>query len=258
MSQSKDRQTASQIDINCDLGEGDKRQDCERDALLMPYLTRCNIACGGHAGNQLTMQQSLINARAHGLKVGAHPGYADKAHFGRRSISLPFNQLSDSLCRQIDQLLALAARENMQLEHIKCHGALYNDAEKSFELSEKLVDLFKNRYPDLAILGLAQGHLQQAAASQQQTFIREGFIDRAYQLNGQLLPRNQAGAVHEESHRAITQALALATRKPLQTVDGQELIVRVDSICLHGDNPQTLAIARKLFSTLQAHVIQLK
>ncbi|WP_444997536.1 5-oxoprolinase subunit PxpA [Aliikangiella sp. IMCC44359] len=251
-------QNISFIDINCDLGEGSTIAHCQGDAAIMPYISRCNIACGGHAGNVHTMKQSLINAQKYQLFCGAHPSYPDQINFGRKSLTIHFEKLADSIRQQIDTLVEIAEKQTIGLSHIKLHGALYNDAEKDIDLAEKLVTLLSQYYPSMSLLGLANGQLQQIAQQQNINFLREGFMDRAYQTNGQLVPRTQSNAVHTDSETIIKQALNIAQNKPIKSIQGTDLKIAVDTICLHGDGKNASQIASDLLKQLKEHRISIQ
>ncbi|MET1254012.1 5-oxoprolinase subunit PxpA [Aliikangiella maris] len=240
------------IDINCDLGEGEDIEDCAQDALLMPYISRCNIACGGHAGNSLTMHQSLLNAKQHQLLVGAHPSYADRENFGRLSLECDWSQLSEMIIEQVEQLIFIAAKTETKLSHIKLHGALYHDIEKNPSLAEQYVLMVKQHFPNLEILGLANGEVSNACNRHEVPFISEGFIDRAYTNQGQLVPRAQPGAVYDEPQNAITQAISFAKKQPIHSIDNQPCHIHVDSLCLHSDTPNALQFAKALHAALIA------
>lgn len=245
------------IDINCDLGEGDSLFDCEVDEQLMQYISSCNIACGGHAGNELTIRTSLHNASKHKLKIGVHPGYADKENFGRISLSLPFYELEKSLKQQIDLITRIADQKKIQLHHIKFHGALYNDCESNFQLAIKLVKFCQIHYPSLKILGLADGIMKEACNKLDIEFIAEGFMDRCYLSSGKLTSRKQHGALLENQNQVINQLMALATHQKINTIDKKHIRVKVDSVCLHGDNPNAREIAKNIFCSLQKAGIQI-
>lgn len=246
------------IDINCDLGEGETVADCEKDALLMPYISSCNIACGGHAGNKLTIATSVSNANKHQLKVGAHPGYPDKANFGRVSLSLPVEELTQSLKLQIDLISTIATQQRTQLNHIKFHGALYNDIEADGLLAEKLATFCKKYYPSLKLLGLANGNLKAACNRLDIDFIDEGFMDRAYLSNGKLTSRSTKGSVFENKNQVIEQALSLACNQTIKTISQETIETKVDSICLHGDNPNALKIAKSVYQAMLESGVQIK
>jgi 5-oxoprolinase (ATP-hydrolysing) subunit A len=197
------------VDINCDLGEGQTLDDCAQEAKLMPYISRCNIACGGHAGNTLTMQHTLHNAKQYKLKCGAHPAYPDKANFGRTSLLISSAKLLESLKMQITALQQLAHGMAIDLNHIKLHGALYNDAEKSIELAMMICQMLALDYPHLVVLGLPQGAMRNASQYYGLKFLCEGFMDRAYLGNGQLAPRTHEGAVYQNVEQSIEQVMAM-------------------------------------------------
>lgn len=239
------------IDINCDLGEGKNTADCARDARIMRYISRCNIACGGHAGNATTMALSLENARRYRLATGAHPGYPDRDNFGRISLTIEREDLLVSVGEQVRALAAVAAEQQVELSHIKLHGALYNDAEANDNLAEDLVAFINREFPSLDILGLANAAMERAAKKYRHPFLREGFMDRRY-LNAQRLsPRSMADAVIAEHDQCLAQLIALAKGRPFLSIGGETLQFAVDSICLHGDRPEAEAIARELYRQLQ-------
>ncbi|MCK7598753.1 5-oxoprolinase subunit PxpA [Microbulbifer sp. CAU 1566] len=234
------------VDINCDLGEGETAEDCARDARIMPFISRCNIACGGHAGNATTMALSLQNARATGIAAGAHPGYPDKENFGRRSLSMPRQDLLCSVREQILALQTIAEHERVTLSHIKLHGALYNDAEADEELAEDLVQLIAREFSNLQILALANAAMERVAKKYRHPVLREGFMDRRYLNDHQLAPRSMPGSVMSSFDECLAQVLALSTGQPFLSIEKKPLQFSVDSICLHGDNPRAESIAQDL------------
>lgn len=237
---------AATIDINCDLGEGSSLQDGDNDALLMPFLSSCNIACGGHAGNVDTIDYAIKNALNHQLKIGAHPGYPDQDNFGRDSLGLSANAIVASLRDQMKLFLGVLNENNATLNHIKLHGALYNDVEHDRELADVIADYFVDGFPDIHIFGLAQGQFQAVCESKNLSFIPEGFMDRRYQTNGTLLSRTETGAVISEKNQCIQQALALTRKQPVVSSTGALISPEVETICLHGDNANALSIVREL------------
>ena len=245
------------VDINCDLGEGKTLSDCQHDSLLMPYISSCNIACGGHSGNNVIMRETLISAAHFGLKIGAHPGYPDKDNFGRLSIQISKHALNKTLTQQIESLTQLALELNIELHHIKFHGALYNDIETTDELAFQIANFCKTNYPNLKVMGLAAGKLQHHCHALSIDFIAEGFMDRTYLANGKLTPRSQTNALLEKTEDVIEQALFLAKNLSINTSDNSKLTPLVQSICLHGDNPNALNIAKQLLVRLQDSSIQL-
>ena len=250
--------TINYIDINCDLGEGHTINDCANDALLMPFISSCNIACGGHAGNETTMLQSLINAKKHQLKIGLHPGYPDQENFGRHSLSISTTDLKRSLVQQISTMTNLASQQNVTLHHLKLHGALYNDCEKNPLLAKLIVDIMLGLDSNIKVLGLAGGLLQQACSNNGIGFIAEGFMDRTYLANGTLTPRSLPGSVLSNSQLVIEQALALAKHQPIATSDKEFVTPSVTSICLHGDNANALTLAELVSQAMRRNGIKIQ
>ena len=245
------------IDINCDLGEGSNEIDCAQDKQLMPYISSCNIACGGHAGNQLTMNNSVENAVTNNLKIGAHPSYPDRINFGRNSIKIALPDLKSSLKTQINQLQSILLEQDKRLHHIKFHGALYNDVESNPELAIELGSFCYEHYPQIKLMGLANGALASFCNDKNIPFIAEGFMDRRYRSDGQLVSRKELSAVIPQINQVIEQALALASNKPIQTIEKLPLSIKIDSLCLHGDHPEALSIIKKLKQELDNFNIQL-
>lgn len=243
------------IDLNCDLGEYDDISQSASDAAIMPYISSCNIACGGHIGNDQTIAHCLELAQKHQVAVGAHPSYPDRANFGRTAMAISEAGLMDSLHTQINKVIQACQQADVPLHHIKPHGALYNQAAKDADLAFILVQLCKKLAPNAALMGLAHSAVAEAAACQGVRFIAEGFIDRCYEKRDALLPRSEAQAVHHNESIILSQALALATGHNIQNHQGQLLNIDCQSLCLHGDHPQAASHARRVAEHLQGHDI---
>ncbi len=241
------------VDINCDLGEGGTRADGDKDALLMPYLSSCNIACGGHAGNQETIEYAISNALQHRLKIGAHPGYPDQENFGRKTLSIDAEKVVKSLQQQLDSFLQIANKSNARLNHIKLHGALYNDVEENLELAEFIANYFIKSFPDIEIYGLAQGLFQKVCEDKNLNFIPEGFMDRRYLPDGKLTPRTGPHSIINEDNLCIQQAIALAKNKAIESSTGEFISPLIKTICLHGDHKNALNIVRQLYNELASN-----
>lgn len=232
----------SSIDLNADVGEGGAD-----DAALLALVSSANIACGWHAGDGAAMRAALQACRAHGVAPGAHPSFPDRANFGRRAMVRAPQDVEADLIAQIAGLQALAAREGLRLSHVKPHGALYNQAADDAALADAIARAVCAVDPDLALMGLAGGELLRAAARHGLRAIAEGFADRGYRADGRLLRRDQPGALLHDPAEALRQALALARGEPLPN----GLVLRVDSLCLHGDGAQALLLARALRQGLE-------
>lgn len=227
------------IDLNADLGEGDAW-----DAALLQVVSSCNIACGGHAGDARSMRETVIAAVANGVAVGAHPAYPDREGFGRQSGFLFGDELRASLVEQIAALDAIAAKNGATLAHVKPHGALYNDAVNDRELADLIVSAVNATLPGAAFVGLPGSELQNAAIGRSVKFVAEGFVDRAYQENGQLVPRSEPGAVHHQMQQILSQAMSL--------------VGKVDTLCVHGDTPGAAGIARAVRKELEKQGVKVR
>ncbi len=230
------------IDINCDLGEGLD----DIDHAIMPYLSQCNIACGGHAGDAKSIERVVSLAIEHEVSIGAHISYPDREHFGRRTLTISEPELKASLEQQLFALLEVTVRHNVPLTHVKPHGALYNEAAKQESIALIIQEVVKKLGLPIPIMCLAGANLYPPG----QPVIREGFVDRAYQTNGQLVPRSESGAVHNDLEVIIQQAQALRNGQAILSIDGQPVHIACDSLCIHGDHPQALAIAESIHRVL--------
>jgi UPF0271 protein len=219
-----------QIDLNCDLGEG-----CGFDAELMPLITSANIACGFHAGDPATAFAALSQAARYGVGAGAHPGFPDREHFGRREMPRSEQQILEDCVYQVGALAGLARALGIPLRHLKPHGALYNLACREDVYARPMVataELFQ-----LPLMGLPGSCLQVSSAGRCR-FVAEGFADRRYLADGSLVPRSSPDAFIENPQDAIGQVEWLIREK------------KVETICVHGDNPQALEFVRALRSAL--------
>ena len=248
----------SRIDINCDLGESFGRYRMGQDAAVMPYISSCNIACGFHAGDPVVMARTIELALNHDVSIGAHPSYPDLQGFGRRSMHIPAAELTDMLVYQIGALKAMVEAQGGRLHHVKPHGALYNDAVGDPEIALCIAHSIKKVDPGLVFLGLAHSTMCAAAESADLAFAHEAFMDRAYQTDGSLVPRGQPGAVIEDLELVIQRVLLLAQEQAALSLEGEQIDIKCDSICLHGDHPQAAAVAAEVFEHLSAQQIRVQ
>lgn len=225
------------VDLNCDVGEG-----MGNEAGLFPLISSCNIACGGHAGDPKLMRELIRLAMDHGLKIGAHLSYPDREHFGRRSMELSEARLRESLSLQMDAMHSALDACGARLHHIKAHGALYNDLAKKPVLAERYLD-FLDPYRGQAILFSLCGSLfGKTARARGFEVWEEGFADRAYRCDGNLMPRSEKGAVLHGPEQVLEQVIGMV-RDGSVGCDGKRSIpMKVDTICVHGDTPQALEI----------------
>ncbi len=218
------------IDLNCDLGEG-----CAHDAELMPLITSASVACGFHAGDATTALATLRTAAAHGVRVGAHPSYNDREHFGRRELDVSAEQIFAECVYQIGALANLARAAGVELHHVKAHGGLYNRACREDAYARPVIaaaELF-----GLPVFGLPGSRLEALCAGRC-AFIAEGFADRRYLPDGSLVPRSRPDAFVEDPEEAVRQVEELMHTQ------------RIRTLCVHGDNPHALAFVRQLREAL--------
>lgn len=240
----------NRIDLNCDMGESFGAWRMGADAEVMPWITSANIACGFHAGDPLTMRRTVRAALGAGVAIGAHIGLPDLLGFGRRAMAVRADELEAMCVAQIGALQAMAHAEGGRLTHVKPHGALYHMLETDAALAEAVVRAVASAGP-LRLLGLAGGRLLGAGQRAGLAIAHEAFVDRAYQASGQLLPRDQPGAVLDDPALATAQAVALATRGEVTCVDGHRLVLRADTLCVHGDRPGAAVFAEALHAGLR-------
>jgi UPF0271 protein len=229
------------IDFNCDLGEG-----CANDADVMPFISSANIACGAHAGDIASMRATLRLCAAHGVSAGAHPGYADREHFGRRALALSREQIRSLLHEQLERIAEIALAEGVALVHVKPHGALYNQAAADAALADAIAEAVRAFDPELILVGLAGSRLIAAGLAHGLRVAHEAFTDRRYQSDGSLAARGQPGAVIESADAAIAQALAIVRGESIACIDGTALRVHADTLCLHGDGSDAAGFAGSL------------
>ena len=239
------------MDLNADLAEGTGPQGWAADAALLDVVTSANIACAGHAGDQETMRRACEAALERGVRIGAHPGYEDRENFGRVELSLPVDEVVRQVSEQIALLIDVAAGSGGAVTHVKPHGALYHRASADAELAAALSDQLARVHPGVVVLGLDGSELLKAAAATGLATASEGFADRAYDAAGLLVSRTLPGSVLDAAG-AVAQAISIAHDATVTSIDGTEVKVVADSICIHGDTPGALALAKELRAALAA------
>jgi UPF0271 protein len=241
------------IDINCDMGEGFHNED-----ELMPFISSANIACGFHAGDDDTMKRTIEIAMKHDVAVGAHPSYDDRANFGRTSQMISLLELAEIVAEQLYIFEKVAQPLGAKLHHIKLHGALYNDCAKDTNLSKIFIQTLQAIYPDLIVYGLSGSQTIQQAILHGQPFANEVFADRTYQNSGQLTPRYLDNALIYDEKEACNQVLKMIFEKKVNTIQGDEIPIEANTICIHGDGLNALPIASAIHSCLKENKIEIK
>lgn len=234
------------IDINADLGEGFGRWQVADEVAVLPLVSSASIACGFHAGDPVTMRESVRRAAALGVCVGAHPGYPDMLGFGRRDLDASPDEVTAYVVYQVGALAAICHAEGVRLRYVKPHGALYNRAAADPAVAAAIADGVRLADDRLMLLGLAGSELVAAGRSAGLRTFGEAFADRAYLAGGALAPRGQPGAVLTDPERVVAQALDIVTEARVRAVDGSAVAVRAASICVHGDNPHAPALLAAL------------
>jgi UPF0271 protein len=241
------------VDLNCDLGEG-----AGHDAALMPLITSANIACGGHAGNAAVMRATVELAAIHQVAIGAHPGFEDREHFGRRELTLAAEEIFALVARQIRALAAIVRATGRELAHVKPHGGLYNLAARDRAVADPVARAVRAVSPQAILVGLAGSALLDAGRALGLRVAAEGFADRRYAPDGRLVPRTEAGAVLDDPAAVGAQAVQLARDGRVWAADGSEVAVVADTLCLHGDGPAAVTLARRVRAELGAAQLRLK
>jgi len=241
------------IDINADLGEGSLYDD-----ELLAVVSSCNIACGGHTGDADSMRATAQVALKNGVAIGAHPSYFDRDGFGRRSRFEHGAELLNSLIAQIRALQGVVAGEDAVVRHVKPHGALYNDAANDADLAEIVVQAVLETGAGMSVVGPPDSALQRAAECHDLRFLREAFVDRAYLANGRLVPRTAPGAVYYSLETIVMQAVSLAAQQSLTSIDGKQITIRADTLCVHGDTPGAAEAARAVCREFEQQGIEIR
>ena len=241
------------IDLNVDLGEGG-----QADAALIALASSANIACGGHAGDDLTMRAAIQAALAAGVAVGAHPGYEDREHFGRRALDLPSAEVTEMIARQLLRLQDVAAAFGAEIHHVKPHGALYLQAHRDAALAEAVVWGVRRLLPGCAFYVPPGGELAKAGEKGGLRVIPEGFVDRRYGDNGDLLARSRPEAIIEDLSTAIAQATEIALQQRVVSVSGNFSPLPAATLCVHGDGAHAAATLRAVRAALEAAGIEVR
>jgi len=248
-----------QIDINCDLGEGYGAFRVGADAEIMPHITSANIACGFHAGDPITMAQTINVAKKHEVAVGAHPGYPDLLGFGRREMQLTSMEVKDYTIYQISALQGFARVAGVGLQHVKPHGALYNTAAKDEETSEGIVEAVKAFDNRLIVLALPNSVLAKVAVEAGLRVAYEFFADRAYNADGSLVSRKQPNSIVEEAGKVVERVVNVIAEKTVLAINGEVVdLGEVHTICVHGDTPTAVRLVEALKKGLVKAGIEVK
>ena len=246
------------IDLNSDLGESFGNYTLGMDERILELISSANIACGFHAGDPDVMHRTVQLALKNNVALGAHPGFPDLVGFGRRTMGVSPQEVYTMMVYQIGALNGFIKAEGGKMQHVKPHGALYNMAAKDKKLAEAIAESLYKIDPELILFGLAGSEMIHAAKRIGIRAIEEVFADRTYQKDGTLTPRSQANSMITDDEKAIAQVLKMVQEKRVTSVDGGEIPLQADTICVHGDGEHALNFAKKIKEKLEEANILVK
>jgi len=246
------------IDLNCDLGESFGAYQIGNDKAIMPYITSANVACGFHAGDPVTIENTIREAIKQNVGIGAHPGYPDREGFGRRAMKLSNQELRSSLLYQIGAVKSMAETLGSKLVHVKPHGALYNAASVDMDMARVIAATIKEIDNSLILIGLSGSALIAAAKEAGLAFASEVFADRAYNDDGTLVSRSTQGSVLHDTSQVIDRVIKMVIDREVISFKGKPIAIQADTICIHGDNAMALEFAESLLNAFTIYGIELK
>jgi len=248
-----------QVDINCDLGESYGAFRIGNDEKIMPHITSANVACGFHAGDPLTMAQTVALAKKYAVAVGAHPGYPDLMGFGRREMQLTSEEAKNYVIYQVGALLGFVKVFGLSLQHVKPHGAMYNTALKDRELSKAIVEAIAELDKNLIVFAPPKSTMAEVAADAGLRVAYEFFADRAYNPDGSLVSRRKPNAIIEEPEKVVKRAIQAVEEGVVEAFNGEILeLGKVHTICVHGDTPKAVKLVEALKKGLVKAGIKVK
>ncbi|SDO09144.1 UPF0271 protein [Halomonas shengliensis] len=239
--------------LNADMGESFGPWVMGMDHEVMPHVDLANVACGFHASDPDVIRMTVRLAARHGVRVGAHPAYPDMVGFGRRSLACSAEEVENLVLYQLGALSGVCRAEGLAVSYVKPHGALYNDMARDPEIMTAVMRAILAYDPSLPLMTMATrdtSAVRELAEAQGVTLWFEAFADRAYDGEGRLVSRREMGAVHHDPEVIVDQAVRIATGKPLTASDGSELLLTADTLCVHGDNPESIAAVKAIRQAL--------
>ena len=249
------RKVKINIDINCDLGETSLADGPGNDEAIMPFISSVNIACGFHAGDPLTIEQTVRSAIRNGVSIGAHPGYPDRENLGRKPMTMSPRELRAMILYQAGAVMAMAGAAGACMRHVKPHGALYNTAATDYELSVVIARAVRELDPSLILVGKSGSQMIRAARDTGLACASEVFADRAYDDNGALVARSIEGAVLHDTDLMIRRVIRMIREKVVETVTGKLIPIEAETVCIHGDNETAPVVVKKLSEALRTEGI---
>ncbi len=238
------------VDLNCDLGESFGAYTIGQDEEILKYITSANIACGYHAGDDVTMEKTILLAKKYGVAVGAHPSFFDRENFGRQEQNLPPQEIYQLVQKQIKILKSVASKHDVRLTHVKPHGALYNMSAKDATVARTIALAVKEYDPELILFGLSGSHSINEAQKLGLKTRSEVFADRTYRDDGSLTARKESHALIEDVAKAVEQVLQFIQKHTVTATSGKEIQVLAETICIHGDGEHAIKFAQAINEAL--------
>ncbi|MFK4784409.1 LamB/YcsF family protein [Fusobacterium sp. MFO224] len=245
------------IDLNCDLGESFGVYKIGMDEEVLKYISSANVACGWHAGDSVVMGKTVEMAKKNNVAVGAHPGFPDLVGFGRRTLNVSPKELKSYVKYQVGALLAFTKAEGIKMQHVKPHGAMYNMAAKDYDLALAIAEGIKEVDESLILMGLANSEMIKAGKDIGLKVANEVFADRAYNDDGTLVSRALEGAVIHDKDLAIKRVIRMVKEGKVESINGKDIDLVPQSICIHGDNPEALEFAKNIREALLKEGIEI-
>lgn len=238
------------VDLNSDLGESFGSYTIGMDEEILKYVSSANVACGFHAGDPVVMEKTVTIAKDNNVAVGAHPGFNDLVGFGRRNMNISAAEAKAYVKYQLGALMAFTQAKNIKIQHVKPHGALYNMAAVDYNLAHAIAEAIYEVNKDIILLALANSQMIKAGKDVGLKTANEVFADRAYMDDGTLVPRKMDGAVIKDKTEAVNRVVRMIKENKVTSINGKDIDIKADSICVHGDNPQALEFVKKIRQTL--------
>ena len=245
------------IDLNSDLGEGYGAYKAGLDDKIIPLITSANIACGFHAGDPLIMGKTVALCKESGVCAGAHPGFPDLVGFGRRNLNASPAEVKAMMTYQIGALAAFCKSQEIELSHVKPHGAIYNMAAKDYSLAKAICEAVYEFDKNLPLLALSGSQMQKAAEDVGTLFASEVFADRAYEDDGTLVARSKPGAMITDENEAVSRVIEMIKHKRVKTINGNYVSIDPHSVCVHGDSEKALQFVEKIREGFKAENIEI-
>jgi len=238
------------IDLNCDMGESFGVYTLGHDETAMPYVTSINVACGFHASDPNNIVHTIKKAKKYNLAIGAHPSFPDLVGFGRRAMAASHEEIYADVVYQIGALMGVCKTEGLTLQHVKPHGALYNMAEKDSKVAAAIAKAIKEVDPNLYMVCSCGSMMVQGAQAVGVKYVEEAFADRAYTKEGTLVPRREQGAVIHDPQAVADRVLTMIMNEKVQTIDGFDVVLKPQTICVHGDTPGAVDMIKAIRTRL--------